>query len=127
MYERDWQPSTCPLGIDAPKPAGTPTNEREHGFGPQLSGPDPHAASILECAGLRAPAAVRHGNGSGNLSPGHRSALARPRTLEGGLCSTEPSADGWTLWREPEPPGPLLSVSGGPEAQPAGPAAAVSR
>src|SRR6478609_3649308 len=116
MYERILQPSTCPLGIDAPKPLGTSTNERDFGFGPQLSGPDPHAASILERAGLRAAAAVRYGNGGRDVPSGHYTALIRSQSLEGGLCAAEPATDRRTLWREPEPAGPLLPISGGSEA-----------
>src|SRR3712207_1064958 len=93
----------------------------------QLPAPDPDAARLLERAGLRHPPALRHGEGGGDLPPGDDAPLARARSLEGGLCPAEPPPHRRPLRREPQPPRPLLPVSGDPEAEPARPPATLSR
>src|SRR5215211_4688611 len=119
MYER-WSPaSTCPREIDAPKPRFDQPETRDDFLGPQLPGPDPHVAPLLERARLRARAAVRHGNGSGDLSSVDRLARFGPEPVEGGLCAALAPPDRRSLWREPQSARSLLSVPGGAEAQPA--------
>src|SRR5690606_14640629 len=46
----------------------------------------------------------------------HDPARAGPEALEGRLCATLAPAQGWALWREPQPAAALLSVPGDPEA-----------
>ena len=81
-----------------------------------VPGPDPAPAAVLGRAGLRHPAALRHGGRGRDVPSGHDAALARPKTLEGGLCPALAPAQGRALWREPEPPAALLPVPGDPEA-----------
>src|SRR5918993_4987022 len=127
MYER-WSPaSTCPREIDAPKPRFDQPETRDDFLGPQLPGPDPHVASLLERARLRARPAVRHGNGRGDLSSIDRLARPGPEPVEGGLCAAVAPTDRRPLRREPQPPRALLPVPGGAEAEPTGPPAALYR
>ncbi|CAA9531430.1 MAG: Glycyl-tRNA synthetase alpha chain, partial [uncultured Sphingomonas sp.] len=44
----------------------------------ELPGPDPNAAPLLVRPGLRDPAALRHGDGGGDLPPGDHPARAWP-------------------------------------------------
>ena len=92
-----------------------------------LPGPDPDAAALLGGAGLRHPAALRHGGGRRHLPPGHDLAGAGPEALARRLCAALAPAQGRALWREPQPAAALLPVPGDPEAEPAGPAGALSR
>src|SRR5215207_5801843 len=108
-------------------PVSTQPETRDDFLGPQLPGPDPYVAPLLERARLRARAAVRHGNGSGDFSSVDRIARLGVEPVEGGLCATVASTDRRPLWREPEQPWSLLSVPGGAEAEPARPPAALSR
>ncbi|CAA9523316.1 MAG: Glycyl-tRNA synthetase alpha chain, partial [uncultured Sphingomonadaceae bacterium] len=91
----------------------------------QLPAPDPDAPRLLERPRLPDPAALRHGNGRGHLSPGDDAPRARPRPLVRRLRPAEPPPDRRPLRREPEPARGLLPVSGHPQAQPARPAGAL--
>src|SRR5690348_13388797 len=102
-------------------------NERGASLEPELPGPDPHAPSLLGRAGLRDPAAIRHGDGGGDIPPRDRAALAWARTMARRLCPTVPATDRRALRREPEPPWTLLPISGGAEAEPGRSPAALSR
>src|SRR5687768_1845980 len=117
MYVRASPTSTCRRRKHPPKPAEH-RQSRETIRGPQLPGPDPHAAPILERAGLRAAAAVRHGDGGWDLPPGHGAARLGAGPVEGGLCAAVAASDRRPLRREPEPTRPLLPVPGDPEAEP---------
>src|SRR6185295_9656419 len=54
---------------------------------PDFPGSDLRPAEVLVEAGLRHPAAVRHGDGRGNVSHRHAAARGRSRALERGLCA----------------------------------------
>ena len=81
-----------------------------------VPGPDPGAAAVLGRAGLRDPAALRHGGGRRHLPPGHHLARARPQALERGLRAALAPAQGRALRREPQPAAALLPVPGDHEA-----------
>ena len=81
-----------------------------------VPGPDPGAAAVLGRAGLRDPAALRHGGGRRHLPPGHHLARARPQALERGLRAALAPAQGRPLRREPQPAAALLPVPGDHEA-----------
>src|SRR4051794_8191583 len=85
----------------------------------ELPGPDSDAAPLLERARLRARAAVRPGNGGGNIPSGDGASRAWTGAVESRLRPTVPTPDRRPLWREPEPARPLLPVPGDPEAEPA--------
>src|SRR4051794_9193322 len=84
----------------------------------ELPGPDPHAPPLLGRARVRDPPALRHGNGGGDVSPRDGAPFAGARSVAGGIRPAVPAADRRALRGEPEPPRPLLSVSGGVEAEP---------
>ena len=81
-----------------------------------VPGPDPGAAAVLGRAGLRDPAALRHGGGRRHVPPGHHLARARPQALERGLRAALAPAQGRPLRREPQPAAALLPVPGDHEA-----------
>ena len=87
---------------------------------PQLSGADPAPAGLLGRAGLRDPAALRHGGRGRHLPPGHDAARARPAALGGRLRAALAAPDRRALRREPEPLPALLPVPGDREALAAG-------
>ena len=92
-----------------------------------LPGPDSHAAQLLGGQGMRHSAALRHGGGCRHISSGNHVALGRAKSLEGSLCPAITPAQGWPLWRKPQPLAALLPVSGDPETIAAGSAGPVSR
>jgi hypothetical protein len=53
--------------------------------------------------------------GAGTFHPATTCARWAP-PVEGGLCAALAPAEGWPLWRKPEPPAALLPVPGDPEA-----------
>src|SRR6185436_17680560 len=70
----------------------------------------PPPERVLGSPRLRATAALRHGNGRGDLP--HRDVFARdrPRALERSLRAAFPPSQGRSLWRQPEPAATLLPV-----------------
>src|SRR5205807_54015 len=90
-----------------------------------VSGLDPDAAALLGGPRLRGAATLRHGDGRGHVSSRHYVARARAEALERGLRAAIAAAEGWPLWREPEPAAALLPVPGDPQAVAAGPAGSV--
>ena len=67
-------------------------------------------------AGLRDPAALRHGSGRGHVPSGDDAARARTEDVERRLCAAVATAERRALRREPEPDAALLSVPGDHEA-----------
>ena len=102
----------------AARPAGKTDDRRLAGAAAArvVPGPDPGAAAVLGRAGLRDPAALRHGGGRRHLPSGHHLARARPQALERGLRAALAPAQGRPLRREPEPAAALLPVPGDHEA-----------
>src|SRR5690349_17276042 len=89
---------------------------------PKLSGPDPDPAPLLGRSGLRHPAAIRPGDGGGDLPSGDGVARAWPGSVEGGLRPAMQAPDRRTLRRKSQSAGSLLPVSSDPEAEPRQPA-----
>src|SRR5581483_8267327 len=90
-----------------------------------VSGVHPRAPALLGRAGLRHPAALRHGNGRGHLPSGDHAARAGPQGLERRLCAAVAAAEGRPLWRKSQPDAALLSVPGDHEAVTAEPSGAL--
>ena len=84
-----------------------------------VPGPDPGPAAVLGRAGLRDPAALRHGGRRRHLPPGDHAARARPRALERRLRPALAPPHRRPLRREPQPAAALLPVPGDHEAAPA--------
>ena len=79
---------------------------------PRLSGPDPAPARLLGRAGLRDPAALRHGGRRRHLPPRHHAAGAGAEALGRRLRPALAPPDRRALRREPQPPAALLPVPG---------------
>ena len=95
-----------------------------------VPGLHPRPAAVLGGAGLRDPAALRHGNGRRHLPSRDDAARARAEALERGLCAALAAAEGRPLRRKPQPAAALLPVSGDHEAvaaEPSGPVPEVAR
>ena len=102
--------------MPAPRLQGCRRDDRSARSDPLVPGPDPDAAALLGGAGLRDPAALRHGGGRRHVPPGDDAARARPEALERRLRAALAPAQGRPLRREPQPPAALLPVPGDPEA-----------
>src|SRR4051812_21909222 len=103
----------CAALADALRIRQSPSEFTERGVAlePELPGSDPHAPSLLGRAGLRHPPAIRHGDGGRNFPPGDGAALAWAGRMARLLRPAVPPSDRRPLWREPQPPRPLLPVS----------------
>src|SRR5690606_35079531 len=93
--------------------AGAQTQPRD-----LLPEPDSETAGLLGEAGLRDPAALRHGSGRRDIPLGDHAARPGPGAMEGGLCAAVAPADGRALRRKPDRVAALLPVPGDPEAVP---------
>ncbi|VWX60904.1 hypothetical protein VARIO8X_40007 [Burkholderiales bacterium 8X] len=82
----------------------------------ELPADHPHLAELLGRAGLRAPAALRHGGGCRHFPYGHLPAGPRPRALEGRVRAAEPPPQGRPIRREPQSAAALLPIPGGAQA-----------
>src|SRR5204863_10013213 len=82
----------------------------------EFSTTDPASQRILGPSGLRAAAALRHGNGRGHLSHRDLPAGDRSGALERRVRAAFAAPEGRALWREPESAAALLPVPGGAEA-----------
>src|SRR5688572_26644617 len=106
-----------PLGYTLPPLASVPSDgEKPSPTAADLPGPDPCAAAVLGPAGLRAAAALRHGDGCGDVPHGHVPAGRRPGAVERRVRSALASPDRWALRREPVSRAAVLPVPGGDQA-----------
>src|SRR6201999_1702447 len=83
-------------------------NTSPHAPGTLVPGLHPRAAAVLGRAGLRDPAALRHGNGGGYVPSGDDIARTGAEAVEGRLCAAVAQAEGWPLRRKPQSPAALL-------------------
>ncbi len=100
---------------------------RPHAPGTLVPGLHSCSAAVLGRSGLRDPAAVRYGDGSGHFSSRNHAARARAETVEGRLCAAFAPADGRPLRRKSKSAAALLSVPGDHQAIAARPPGAVSQ